>query len=248
MEKSEDLRRKGDAAKIDGAYQHRALTSGPAVQRFWHHSKMSLLDWMFEIKPGERVLDVGCGSGVFSHAMSERGANVLGIDANQEAIAYANETFQTNLSEFKLGLLDELDLEPDSFDRATCLEVVEHVYEHQALKLLTDIRRILRVGGELLLTTPNYRGLWPVVEWAVDHFSSLARMDADQHITHFDRKQLCRMVVDAGFTVEKVRTYSTVAPFLAPLSWRAASAMESIERRVDMPFGNILALVARRIS
>lgn len=238
-------RRLGDAIAIDGGYQHRALTEGPAIQRFWHRAKLDLLDWLFTPAAGERVLDVGAGSGVFAAAMADRGALVTGVDANPDAVAYARRTFARDGLELREGYLDELDLPEASFDRASCLEVLEHVYPDQGRKLLSDLRRILKPTGLLLVTTPNYRGLWPIIEWAADRFSSAAQMDGAQHVTHFHRKMLCDMLREASFEVVTVRCISTVAPFAAAASWRAAEAIERIERRVDLPFGNLLAAVAR---
>lgn len=240
-------RRVGDAAVIDGGYQHRALLAGPPTQRFWHRSKLNLLDWMFPITAGDRVLDVGCGSGVFSDAMARRGAMVLGVDANGLAMDYAQKTFGgPGGPTFRQGLLDELPIEPGSFDKAVCLEVIEHVYPQQVSKLFADLFGILRAGGKMLVTTPNYRGTWPIIEWAADRFSPVAKMDADQHVTHFNRQSLRAALVASGFEVLEIRTYSTVAPFVAPISWAIAQRIERMERKVDLPFGNVLAAVARR--
>jgi 2-polyprenyl-3-methyl-5-hydroxy-6-metoxy-1,4-benzoquinol methylase len=238
-------RRTGDAAAIAGDYQHRALTSGSAVQRYWHQCKLELLQWFWTPARGARVLDLGCGSGVVSDALARAGARVTGVDASPAAIAYARATFGRDGVAFREGVADALDLEPASFDAAVCLEVVEHVHAHQAADLLAGLRRVLRPGGELLLSTPNYRGLWPLIEWAADRFGGVARMDADQHVTRFHRKRLRRFLEDAGFAVVRLRTFSTVAPFAAPLSRGLARGLDRIERRVDLPFGSILVALAR---
>ena len=239
-----EQRRTGDQIAIPGDYQHRALTKGPAVQRFWHSAKLGLLDWTLDLKAGERVLDVGSGSGVFADRMAKLGATVTGVDANSDAIRYARETFSEDGLEFIEGYLDELDLEPSSFDAATCLEAIEHVHPPQVTKLLTDFHALLKPGGRLLITTPNYRGTWPVVEWLTDRLGSAAHMDQDQHITHFHRAMLRRFLEKAGFEVELLTTYSTFAPFSAALSWKLASWLDRVER--GLPFGNLLVAVARR--
>jgi 2-polyprenyl-3-methyl-5-hydroxy-6-metoxy-1,4-benzoquinol methylase len=178
--------------------------------------------------------------------MASRGARVVAVDANDGAIEYAERTFARPGLTFMKGYLDELSFEADSFDKATCLEVIEHVYPHQVRELLATLNRVLRPGGRLLLTTPNYRGLWPLVEWTADRFSSAAKMDAEQHVTHFHRKLLAEFVRGAGFELEKVRTYSTFAPFTAALSWKLAERAERWERAVDLPFGNLLVAVAAK--
>ncbi|MCB9832635.1 MAG: methyltransferase domain-containing protein [Planctomycetes bacterium] len=242
----EDARRLGDAIAIPGDYQHRALTEGPPVQRHWHRAKLELLDWFCPPLPGGRALDVGCGSGVIADALATRGMEVLAVDANPEAVRYARTTFGRPGLELREGYLDELELPAASFDLATCLEIIEHVHLPQIEKLLGDLFALIRPGGRLLLTTPNYRGLWPLVEWAADRFASTANMDADQHVTHLHRRQLRRLIEGAGFELERIRCYCTLAPFVAPISARLARAVDGLERRIDLPFGNLLALVARR--
>lgn len=247
-------RRTGDAKFIDGGYQHRALEKGPAVQRFWHATKLGLLDWAFPVGPGQKVLDVGCGSGVFADLMATRGAEVLAIDANKDAIDYAQRHFRRPNLRFEAGLLDELPLAGVRFDRVTCVEVVEHVYIDQVRILLRDLQTRLAPGGRLLLTTPNYRGVWPVIEAAVDFAAlfassagtSVARMDGEQHVCRFHRRLLRHELEKAGFVVERLRTFSTFAPFAAALSWGAARRLEAIERSVDLPFGSLLLAVAVR--
>lgn len=239
-------RRVGDTIEIDGAYQHRALTDGPAIQRFWHHEKLLLLDWYFPLQRSDRVLDVGCGSGVFAAAMAERCAQVLGVDANPRAISYARQTFRHGSLAFRHGLLDELALPEVSFDKVTVLEIIEHVYLEQVNELFRSLYRLLSPGGEVLVTTPNYRGTWPVIEWAADRFSRAAQMDSAQHVTRFHRGLLIHCLRDAGFEVDRIRTYCTLAPFVALGSWRLAESIERVERRVDFPFGNLLAAVARK--
>ncbi|MFT7619342.1 MAG: 2-polyprenyl-3-methyl-5-hydroxy-6-metoxy-1,4-benzoquinol methylase [Planctomycetota bacterium] len=244
-EQSDVSRRMGDEIQIEGDYQHRAITSGPPIQRHWHQSKLELLDWFFTPKSGLKALDVGCGSGVISDGLGKRGLEVTGVDANKAAQEYASKTFGRDHVRFLLGYLDELELPESTFDVATCLEVIEHVYPPQIEKLLGDLARLLKPGGRLLITTPNYRGLWPMIEWAADRFASTADMDVDQHVTRIHRKMLRGFLEAAGFEVEKMRCYCTFAPFAAPISQGLAKMVDRGERAIDLPFGSLLAAVAR---
>ena len=88
-------------------------------------------------------------------------------------------------------------------------------------------------------------GLWPLVEWGADRFSSVAHMGGLQHISHYHRHRLRRLLEGEGFEIEAMRTFSTFAPFAAILSQRAASLLDSAERRLDLPFGNLLAVLAK---
>ena len=242
---SDSARRFGDPAPLPGDYEHRALTEGHPIQRRWHEMQLELLDWFFIPSAGERVLDVGCGSGVFANRLAELGAQVTAVDSNAESVEYGARTFARDNLEFRRGLLDELNLPENSFDSAVCLEVIEHVWPAQTDALLADLRRVLRPGGRLLLTTPNYRGLWPLVEWASDRFGDNAPMREGRHVTFYHRARLRGQLESAGLAVEKMRTYCTFAPFAAGVSRRLSERLERLERTMDFPFGNLLAVSAR---
>jgi len=243
---SKPARRLGDAIAIPGDYQHRALTQGPRVQRHWHRSKLELLDWFMPPRAGGRALDIGCGSGVFADALERRGLEVVAIDANPAAIAYGRETFAREGLEFRHGLLDELELEPSSFDYVTCLEVLEHILPPQIEKLLGETRKLLVPGGQLLVTTPNYRGVWPLVEWGADRFAPTATMADDQHVTRLHRGLLRDLLVRADLEVVEIRTFCTFAPFAAVLGATVARLADRVERAVDLPFGSLLVACCRR--
>jgi 2-polyprenyl-3-methyl-5-hydroxy-6-metoxy-1,4-benzoquinol methylase len=240
-----DARRKGDATKIRGDYQYRALNEGPRIQRAWHRLKLGLLDEVWSPDPGQRVLDVGCGSGVFSRALRDRGAHVCAVDANEEAVTFAREHFAEDGLAFHHGLLDELGFGEGSFDAAVCLEVIEHVYPDQVEVLLGDLRRLLKPGGTLLLSTPNYRGLWPVWSGPTDRFGPTEKMHSAQHVSRFSRRKLRQALERNGFEPSTLRTYCTFAPFAAAISSGLSRALARLEARIDLPFGNLLVTTAR---
>ena len=219
--------RHGDSVEISGAYQYQARNSGPAVQRFWHYEKERNIRKFSPPMPGERVLDVGCGSGVLADLLASMGAEVTGIDANPKAIEFARATFhRPNL--------------------VYCLEVIEHLYEQQVRALLATFARLLRPGGVLTMTTPNYRGLWPAIELVMDRLRLAPPMAEHQHVTRFDRVKLRQLLTDTDWEIVRLATFSTFAPFVSALSWRLAERCAEVEDRADLPFGNLLLVVAKR--
>ncbi len=107
---------------------------------------------------GQAVLDLGCGLGEFTAALSEHGAIVTGCDVAQEALRRARARAPT--VEFVLTG-EELPFADESFDVVWAGEVLEHVQD--GLGLLAEVRRVLRPGGRLLLSTPDHgplRRLW----------------------------------------------------------------------------------------
>ena len=105
---------------------------------------------------GRRVLDVGCGGGILTEALARRGASVLGLDAGEAVIHIARQHAQESGLEINyiVGSLEEFTTEnTNGFDVITCMELLEHVPDPQAM--LRCCARLLRPGGHLFLATIN---------------------------------------------------------------------------------------------
>ena len=240
-------RRTGDTVEIPGEYQYRATREGWAPQRFWHQQRFRASLELLAPRQGTRLLDVGCGSGVFADmAASIAGTEVLGIDANAAAIRFATERFgRANLS-FRQGMLDELDLPDSSFDAISFLEVVEHVYERQAQATLAAFHRLLAPGGRVVISTPNARSAWPAIEWLLDRSGVVPTMEGEQHVSAYGPDSLRRLVEHAGFRLLATRQLFLVAPWVALVSWRAAESLHRVEQAMGAPFGSLLIQSYRR--
>ena len=105
---------------------------------------------------GRRVLDVGCGGGILTEALARCGARVRGIDAGDAVVRVARQHAQENGIEidYIAGRLEDFAVENSGcYDVLTCMELLEHVPEPEAL--LQTCARLLRPGGDLLLATIN---------------------------------------------------------------------------------------------
>ncbi len=89
-----------------------------------------------------RVLDAGCGEGVIVDEYADRLA-MTGLDANYSS-AHVTQ-----------GSLTALPFPDGSFDRALCLDVLEHLAYEEQPRALSELHRILRPGGEVLVSVPN---------------------------------------------------------------------------------------------
>ena len=123
-----------------------------------------------EVVPGMSVLDVGCGRGeILLHA-----ARVVGFDYAVSAMEITAEFLntQTDVGQIliHLGNAQRLPYLDKSFDRVFMLDVVEHLYPTELHRALTEIRRVLRPGGKLIIhTMPNtwyYRFGYPMFRLA----------------------------------------------------------------------------------
>ena len=109
-------------------------------------------DWL--ARPGGRAaVDVGCGAGEFTTALRETGAMPVGVDVAREALRRAAERDPAlDLRPWAHG--EPLPAEDASFDVAWAGEVLEHVVD--VAPWLSEVRRVLRPGGELLVSTPHH--------------------------------------------------------------------------------------------
>lgn len=240
-------RRDGDAIEIPGDYQARAIESPRAAQRFWHAAKLRLIDKVAPPRAGARVADAGCGSGVITAHAARTAADVVGFDVNPAAIAFASSAFARSNTRFVLGPFERI-VDERPFDQIYCLEVLEHLYEEQAVETLRLFTKAVERGAELFVTTPNARSAWPAIEWTLDRLHLVPTLDEAQHLTLFTRHTLASACERAGWTIVEMGAFNGVAPFLAPVSEGLALAAERMEFRTRrlLPW-SLLYCRARRI-
>lgn len=100
-----------------------------------------------------RVLDAGSGAGFGAAFLAGLGHDVVGIDADEAAVAQARADYPG--PELLVGDATALPFPAAAFDAVVCFEVVEHVADPAAL--VGELARVLRPGGLLAVSTPNAR-------------------------------------------------------------------------------------------
>jgi len=238
-------KRTGDTVKIAGDYQYHALHNGNSIQRFWHYTKKQAIKKYLPPLSNDYILDVGCGSGVITSFLGESGAQVTGLDANGDAILFAKDKYGNDNVNFIHGLVDERrDFEKQA-DKIYCLEVIEHIYYKQGREMLNSFYRLLKPGGSVFLTTPNYNSMWPFIEWGMDVFGLAPAMAKLQHVEHYDKSRLKKICLEAGFKIRRVKTNCFLAPWVAPLSMKFAERLDDIENRCSFG-GSILIFILEK--
>jgi 2-polyprenyl-6-hydroxyphenyl methylase/3-demethylubiquinone-9 3-methyltransferase len=159
------------------------------------------------VRAGEHVLDVGCGEGRFAAELARAGAHVVGIDVAEEPLGRA----RARHPELDLRLVDgegPWDLADASFDAVWAGEVIEHVADTAAW--LSEIRRVLRSGGSLLVSTPAL-GPLALIRAALSRRAFAARFDPrGDHLRFYSRETLSQLLGELGF--EQIRVRSAAGP------------------------------------
>jgi len=150
-------------------------------------------------KSKARVLDLGCGNGSLSHMIAQQGYEVVGIEESTSGIAIARLNFPD--CQFIQGsIYDPPKAELlNAFDVVISVEVIEHLFYPKELVRLA--RKLLKPGGQLILTTPYHgylKNLILALSGKMDnHFSVL--WDGG-HIKFFSVHTLSKLLEAEGYT------------------------------------------------
>lgn len=152
---------------------------------------------------GAEILDVGCGAGHYAVELLTRDARVTGIDGSATLLAHARDRVQDRAVLRLHDLEEPLDFAADqSFDGIVCALVIHHVANRR--QLLSEMRRVLRPGGWLVMSTTH-----PTSDWR--HFGGsyydetwvdMAFAAGSIHFQRMTLETLLRELLSAGFILE----------------------------------------------
>jgi|HubBroStandDraft_1064217.scaffolds.fasta_scaffold10234_4 2-polyprenyl-3-methyl-5-hydroxy-6-metoxy-1,4-benzoquinol methylase len=136
-----------------------------------------------------RMLDVGCGGGGLLKLAQELGWDAEGVDFDSQAVDSVRRKGLT----VHMGSLSDQHYPAESFDLVLMSHVIEHI--HDAVGTLTEIHRVLKSAGTLVIITPN------ADSWGHRHFdSSWFALDPPRHLRIFNGQALASLANHAGFT------------------------------------------------
>lgn len=121
--------------------------------RFEHQHRYVLASFLAE---GRDVLDIACGEGYGTARLGLKAASVVGVDIDLSTVEYAQKRYRDTANiRFLAGSCDAIPIPDASVDLVVSFETIEHHDAHEAM--MTEIRRVLRPNGVLLLSSPNRR-------------------------------------------------------------------------------------------
>ena len=194
------------------------------VQSKWHHMKFARV--RDEMGACSRHLDVGCGPGTFIGSLSSSLLSV-GYDISETQIKYASDRYGGDNRSFVHSCGDGLPFDDEMFDIVTAIELIEHLPERGATSLPREMHRVLKPAGRIIVTTPNYGSLWPLLERLLSHIGSYDY--AEQHNNRFDNVRLRHEMEASGMHDVKVEAFMGLAPFTAAFGWAVPEAIRKME-------------------
>jgi SAM-dependent methyltransferase len=203
---------------------------------------------------GKRLLDVGCSTGNVTRQFAARTELLIGLDANPHALAQARATWanakpHVQLHEMFVPSDELLRFQKEGIDSITCINVIEHVAEHETA--LRQMAAVLQPGGRLFLLAPGHPWLY-------------GSMDAaDHHHRRYTKEGIAALVEQAGLRVKLVRAMNAIGALgwfvngriirrglipstQAGLYDKIIPAVERLERIVQPPFGQSVIVVGEK--
>ncbi len=233
--------------KIPSSYEQDAVTSSSSARRFFRNMKTRIiLDMISKYsKPGMKIVDAGCGPGVVLEEIGKKFGKkrygLFGTDVRPDMLKIARKNVP-KARFFASDLEVSIGAKNDSFDVVYCAHVIEHLTKPEIA--VKEFYRVLKPGGAMIITTPNYRSLWPIMEWMWDKFYVPAGAGGDSrtawselHVTKFTPGRLSSLMKNCGFEVAEIGTSLQASIFSSMISVALAEKIREVERRHIKPLG-----------
>lgn len=211
-----------------------------------HQLRSTFIKW---VRPGARVLEAGCGLGHFTVAASARGYRAEGLDWSEKMVQHVRGLFPH--IPWHVGDVRKLQFEDGAFDAVYSPGVCEH-FEEGPTPILAETRRILRIGGIAVITTPCFN------QWLQDRparFCSQDEPTGEFYQYAFTQEGISRLLQRLGFELLQVRPYDALQTMIDFAGWKIPrSAQKALAVAMDYtPFayeqwGSMCIWVARRID
>lgn len=154
------------------------------LNQFYHEETLAVINTFFKEPAGLTVLDAGCGTGRFSHYLSAKGADVLGIDFSSASIELAKKQPKNESLKLDFEVRSVFDIhEENKYDMIMTFGVLTIACKNrqELSAVMKNMHRALKNGGKILLIEPIHKGfLHRVLNMNKKDFLSITRSSGFQ--------------------------------------------------------------------
>lgn len=170
-----------------------------------------------------RLLDIGCGSGTFVKVALQAGFDAYGLEQSQEAVQIGQSNAPGRIFQ---GVEQDLIRQGKQFDLLTLFHSLEHMTS--PFHYLKDLRKLLRVPGDLIIQVPNVQSLQARLFGARWY-----GLDCPRHVYNYTTFSLLHLLGRAGYRIQRVR-YFSLRDNAAALVSSLFPALDTMSQRVKL--------------
>jgi ubiquinone/menaquinone biosynthesis C-methylase UbiE len=191
----------------------------------------SLARYSFALRyaAGKRVLDVGCGARKGPWLLAQRAESAIGLDIMPEALHHCQEQWPSLNANYVAGDAARLPFGDEAFETVTAFEVLEHLSDQAGL--MQELRRVLKTGGTLVLSTPNR----PIA-------SPSGVLSNPDHVREFDLVELKEFL---AFFFSRFEIYGQSYSSVVTCVHRAEKESYALIQKIPLAFRRLLPRFAR---
>ena len=167
---------------------------GVPEENYWFRRHEAAYQHLAPLAAGRIVLEVGCGEGYGTAVLARHARRVVGVD--YDALTIAHAAGATRRLGFVRANLAALPMADGHRDLVATLQVIEHVWNHR--EFVRECRRVLRPGGQLIVTTPNRLTFSPGLDEPLNPFHTKEFTAAELSPTARRRRVRDRVVAGAA--------------------------------------------------
>lgn len=202
---------------------------GTAAGKKRAERRVNYLVSLASIKPGKKILEVGCGTGIFTEKLAETGAEIFAIDISPDLISKAENKIKCANAVFKIADLEKLPFENESFDCVVGISVLHHVDITKALK---EIKRVLKSPGKMVFSEPNMLNPQIALQKNIPWLKRLAGDTPDE--TAFFRWPVKKILINEGLSNIVVKPFDFLHPKTPPRIINGAEKIALVLEKIPL--------------
>lgn len=199
------------------------------IEYAWEVKRKKVYDMIKKTFPYKAVLDAGCGdyNQLRNYLAFNKEAFGVGIDVKS-----TDDTVQSNIDGIAADVR-RLPIRNNSFDLIVSTEVIEHLYRGE--EFLEEAHRVLKEGGHLVLSTPNYLRWSAFVNRLTNRFRREKKFGSRDHVHEYNQFEIKNILYKVGFDVTEI-SYGALNPYLPPFKCSSTDVVFKIYTLLDSFF------------